>query len=203
MKNKEKIIGSAIILAVLVLFLIVGYFISRPKNTDNNDIFVETDSGNAESTNSSKNSESNKTDTLFVEIKGEVKNPGVYELKKGSRIKDLVKISGGFTQDADTDKIILVKTLKDEDCIMVLKKGQNTSQSSGTVSSISGSGKININTATLEELQKVPGIGPTTAQKIIDYREKNGDFKTIDDLKKIGRIGDKTIAKFKDYIDVR
>lgn len=203
MKTKEKIIGSGVILAILVLFLTVGYFINKPKTSDNSDIFVESSSEKTASSNTEKNTEENKKGTMFVEIKGEVKKPGVYELEKGSRIKDLVKISGGFTEDADTDKVILVKTLKDEDCIVVSKKGQNTSQPLNTVSSVSSSGKIDINTASLEELQKVPGIGPTTAQKIIDYREKNGDFKSIEDLKKVGRIGDKTITKFRDYIDVR
>ncbi|MDP4179005.1 MAG: helix-hairpin-helix domain-containing protein, partial [Bacillota bacterium] len=91
-------------------------------------------------------------------------------------------------------------------CIVVKKKGEagsGNSLASAASSSISSDGKVDINTATKEELDKVSGIGPVTADKIVQYREKNGNYKTIDDLKKIGGIGDKTLEKFKDKLEAR
>lgn len=208
MKKKEKIIGSIAIVIILILFLIMGYFITKPKHVQTNDIFV--DSSGQKSQSSDKSGEVKDRD-IEVEVKGEVRKPGVYILESGSRVKDAVDMAGGFTDSADTDSLILVKKLKDEDCIVIHKKGENAnaaaSAASGGIisgnSSSQGDDQIDINTASLEELDKIPGVGPVTAQKIIDYREKNGPFKSIEDLKKVGRIGDKTLEKIKDKIVVR
>lgn len=188
-KNKKKLIGSLIILLIFIIFLAVGKYISKPaKNITEKDIFTES----AVSTNETKK--------ITVYVNGEVKKPGVYVLDSGSRIGDAVNISGGFTELADTARINLAKKLRDEDYIFIDSKSEkNSSTSSGNTSE----GKVNINTATKEELMTVPGIGEVTAQNIIAYREKNGDFSTLEDLKKVGRIGDKTLEKFKDKIEVR
>lgn len=180
-----------------MIFLGAGYYISRPpKDYNDKEVFNETQS----STENNNNSES-KIITAY--INGEIKNPGVYKMKQNSRIQDLIKKAGGITDGANVLKLNLAKKLKDEDYIYVEKKtnGQTDIPNQSSESSMD-SEKVNINTASKEELKKVPGIGDTTAQKIIDYREKNGEFKTIQDLKKIGRIGDKTIEKMKDKIDV-
>lgn len=208
MKKKEKIIGSIAIVIILILFLIMGYFITKPKHVQTNDIFV--DSSGQKSQSSDKSDEVKGRD-IEVEVKGEVRKPGVYILESGSRVKDAVDMAGGFTDSADTDSLILVKKLKDEDCIVIHKKGESAnaavSAASGGIisgnSSSQGDDQIDLNTASLEELDKIPGVGPVTAQKIIDYREKNGPFKSIEDLKKVGRIGDKTLEKIKDKIVVR
>lgn len=207
MKKKEKIIGSIAIIVIIIVFLIIGLFITKPKHVPTNDIFVDNTSEKSQTTD--KSSELQNKD-IQVEVKGEVKKPGVYVLEYGSRIKDVIDMAGGFTDFADSGSLNLVKKLKDEDCLIIHKKGEAVSASGtasgGIISGESGSGsdeKIDINTATLEELDKIPGIGPVTAQKIIDYREKNGPFKTIQDLKKVGRIGDKTLEKIKDKIVVR
>lgn len=203
MKKKEKIIGSIAIIVIIIVFLIIGLFITKPKHVPTNDIFVDNTSEKSQTTD--KSSELQNKD-IQVEVKGEVKKPGVYVLEYGSRVKDVIDMAGGFTDSADSGSLNLVKKLKDEDCLIIHKKGEAVS-TSGTASGgiISGESdeKIDINTATLEELDKIPGIGPVTAQKIIDYREKNGPFKTIQDLKKVGRIGDKTLEKIKDKIVVR
>jgi competence protein ComEA len=129
-------------------------------------------------------------------------------MKSDSRIQDLVKAAGGSTESANTLKLNLAKKLKDEDYIYVEKKTntpsdlQVQSSTGSSTGSSSDNQKININSASKEELKKIPGIGDITAQKIIDYREENGGFKTIQDLKKVGRIGDKTLEKIKDKIDV-
>ncbi|MHC6179055.1 helix-hairpin-helix domain-containing protein [Clostridium sp. JNZ X4-2] len=206
MKNKKKIIGSIVILAVFSLFLIAGYINSRPVEISENskDIFSEQDT--AENHKSAENS--NYTREITVYINGQVKNPGVYKLKDSSRVENLVKAAGGFTGEADSYKLNLAKKLKDEDYIYVDSKISKDEVSTQSMSGSSGSqtegnGKVNINRGSKEELKTIPGVGDVTAQKIIDYREQNGDFSSVEDLKKIDRIGDKTLDKIRDKIDIR
>lgn len=193
-KYKKKVIGSIIILVIFTAFIVTGYFMSKtPKQESSNDIFVQ-----------SQTTESKNFKELTVYINGEVKNPGVYKVRDGNRIGDLVKLAGGFSQNAETSKLNLAKKLKDEDYVYVEGKSSSSNASTSTQGgTISAEDKVNINTASEEELKTVPGIGDVTAQKIIDYREKNGDFSSIEDLKKIDRIGTKTLDKMKDKIDVR
>jgi len=201
MKTKQKIIGSVVILLVLIGFLVVGIFINKPKShkLEEQDIFVD----------SNQNDTSQKADSkmVIVYIQGEVKKPGVYSLSSGSIVNDLVKAAGGFTDNANSDnKLNLAKKLKDEDYIFVERISEgltDNSNSKATDINIKGTKKVNINNATAAELDTVPGIGPTIAQKIIDYRDKNGQFTSIEELKKVGGIGDKTLNKFRDNIDIR
>lgn len=199
MKSKQKLIGSVVILLLLSVFLLAGFILKKPKahKFNEDDIFVE-----------SVSSESvDKSDEKLVTvcIKGEVMKPGVYRLKPGSIVEDLIKLAGGYTLDANQDsKLNLARKLKDEDYIYVDKKIDLSSvPSSAAAQTDSKDKKININSATLSELDSLPDIGPVTAQKIIDYREKNGYFNSIEDLKKIGGLGDKTIDKFRDMVDIR
>lgn len=199
MKSKKKVIGSIVILVIFIIFLVIGYIMSKPsKYTDAKEVFSET------TTIESKENKESKDITVY--INGEVKNPGVYKLKDNSRVEDLIKASGGFTEGANQYKLNLAKKLKDEDYLYVEKQIEdknNGAAISNSNSSISQDGKVNINRASKEELKTIPGIGDVTAQKIIDYREKNGEFASIEDLKKVGRIGDKTLEKLKDKIDIR
>jgi competence protein ComEA len=205
MRDKKKIIGSIVILSVFALFLIIGYVNSRPSSNTavkSEEVFKDQD-------NAGEGSKSKSDRGITVYVNGEVKNPGVYKLKNDSRIQDIVKEAGGFTAAADTSKLNLAKKLKDEDYIYVDKKGENGANKvesggkGGSSGGVGQDGKVNINKASKEELKTIPGVGDVTAQKIIDYREKNGDFSSIEDLKKVGRIGDKTIEKIKDKIEVR
>ncbi|BAH05852.1 helix-hairpin-helix domain-containing protein [Clostridium kluyveri] len=200
MKYKKKIIGSAVILIIFSLFLIVFYVNSKSiDNVSNNkeEIFKEqSDAGDITEQSSSD---------ITVYINGEVKSPGVYKLKQDSRVQDLVKACGGFTNEANSYKLNLAKKLKDEDYIYVDKKSdnENLQLQNGLQGETSENAKININTATKEELKTIPGIGDVTAQKIMDYREQNGGFSSIEDLKNVDRIGDKTLEKIKDKVDIR
>ena len=169
---------------------------SKSKKVNENDIFVQNDSVVTSEVKDSKN--------LVVEIKGAVKKPGVYTLSSGSRVLDVVNKSDGFTNEADKDSIILVTKLKDSDCIVVKKIGEQ-GKSLGTPGTNSlPNGKLNLSTATIEEIvsAKLPRIGAGTAKKIVDYREKNG-FKSIEDLRKVGGIGEATLNGIKDKIEVR
>jgi competence protein ComEA len=193
MKWNRKIIGSLVIFAVFIICLVVGYFISRPAgNLKEEEMFAEEAGTAAEG-----------VQKLTVYVNGEVNSPGVYSLVTGSRIKDAIEASGGFTESADIKRVNLAKKVRDEDYIFI--DTRDSTQGAGGVSQggISSEGQVNVNTATKEELMTVPGIGEVTAQKIIDYREKNGDFQKIEDLTKVDRIGEKTLAKFKDKIEAR
>lgn len=197
MRDKKKIIGSIVIFIIFSSFLVVGYFISKPsKELDSKEVFNETVS-----------IESKESSEITVYINGEVNNPGVYKLKNDSRIEDLVKIAGGFTTESDKDTLNLAKKLRDEDYVYVDKKSEVKGTQAASQSTINNGigkdNKVNINTATKEELKTIPGVGDVTAQKILDYREQNGRFSSIEDLKNIDRIGDKTLEKMKDKIDVR
>lgn len=138
---------------------------------------------------------------IQVHVAGEVNKPGVYKLDEGSRIMDAVTAAGGFTLKADQNSLNLAKVLEDGEQILIssidASQSQSTQANSGT-----NNGKVNINTADLTLLQTLNGVGPSTAQKIIDYRSANGKFKAIEDLKKVSGIGDKTFEKFKDQICV-
>jgi len=199
MKNKQKIIGSIVILLAFIFFLVVGYFTSHSKNTAKEELTVD-----SVFVQEKDNKEGNEDKMIRIQIKGAVQKPGVYSLGSGSRIEDLVKVAGGFTADADEDSVVLVKKLLDSDCIVIRKKGEAPSNSSDTSSGNSKENqKIDINTATLEDFDRLPGIGPAKAKIILDYREKNGPFNSIDDLKKVKGIGEATVDKFKDMIEVR
>lgn len=139
---------------------------------------------------------------IYVHITGEIKKPGVYKMKAGTRMDDLVKEAGGLTEDADIDLINLSEKLVDEERIIVPAKGasNNTDETSHAASAVQTK-KININTADLNELTSIPSVGEKTAQKIIDYREKK-KFKKIEDIMNIEGIGENKFKNMKDYISV-
>lgn len=151
------------------------------------------------SSNISKND-----DRIGVYISGEVKNTGVYYLKKDSRITDLINICGGLTEEADVSKINPAQKLNDSDKIIIPKKEENLNTESiedTNESDINVQEKININTATKDELTRLNGIGEATANKIINYRNKN-KFKEIEDIMNVPGIGEAKFNNIKDYICV-
>lgn len=144
---------------------------------------------------------------VFVDIKGAVLYPGVYELQQDQRIRDAVQLAGGYTEDADTQLINHAQKVQDEMVIYIPKKGEPLEE--GTTNFITmpaennnNEQKININKADVAALSTLPGIGPSKAQSILSYREENGLFQTIDDLKNVSGIGDKTFEKLQDSITV-
>lgn len=141
---------------------------------------------------------------IYVEIKGEVKSPDVYEIEEGSIIKDLIDKAGGLTEKANIEKINRAKKLNDNELIMI-PNDSNINEVSGSDfvnTTEEASGKININTADTSKLKEIPGVGDVKAKSIIDYREKNGGFKSIEDIKNIDGIGEKTFEKIKDSITI-
>ncbi|MBF0715262.1 helix-hairpin-helix domain-containing protein [Gemelliphila palaticanis] len=147
----------------------------------------------------SKEEEKQIPEKIFIDIKGAVNNPGVYEFTKDDRIKDAVEKAGGTLADADLTTINLSQKLKDQMLIVIPKVGEKVDSNS---SSNSNQNTININLATKEELMKITGVGETKAKAIIDYRENKGEFKKKEDITKVKGIGKGTFEKIKDEIDV-
>ena len=161
-------------------------------------------------------------ETIFIDIKGEVNSPGVYEMQLGDRVIDAVQMAGGFTDEATTDNVNLSKKLKDESVIIIpsyLKDYENVaikndyeidinddivqSEKNESDEKIeSSSNLININTASVVELMSLDGIGESKAKAIIEYRDINGDFENILDIKNVSGIGESIYEKIKDYITV-
>lgn len=145
------------------------------------------------------------TNNKFIEVYicGEVNKPGVYKMVDGDRVNDLIKAAGGFTNKADLESVNLAIKLKDEDYIKIPSKVilENTSEVL-TNTQTNKQGKININTAGVEELKTLPRIGDSIAKRIIDYRSKNGRFKRIEDIKNVSGIGEKMFENIKDLICV-
>ncbi len=145
---------------------------------------------------------------IYVYVCGAVKSAGVYSVARGSRLYEVVELAGGFTDDADETCLNLAREVQDGEQLVVLTKEERAMmpvQQAGQVmaeGSASAEGLVNINTATAAELTSISGIGASRAQAIIEYREKNGGFKSIDDIKKVDGIKDGLFSKIKDKITV-
>lgn len=139
---------------------------------------------------------------IFVDIKGAVKNPGVYQMKVGDRVKDALDAAGGLTDEADSQKVNLAKRLEDQMVIVVSKVGEEAEEipAGATSKEEAKEGKVNINTATVEELKTLKGVGEKKAEAIIEYRKKNGSFQTKEDLMKVRGIGKKLFESFQERI---
>ncbi len=129
---------------------------------------------------------------IVIDIKGAIIFPGVYTVKKNSLLKDVITVAGGFTSNADIEKVNLVKEVEANEMIIIPFKG----------SSSSSSNLININTASLKELTQIPKIGETKAKAIIEYRVKNGPFNKISDITKVSGISETIFNQIKTLITV-
>ncbi len=143
---------------------------------------------------------------IRVHVSGAVRQPAVYELSPGSIVQDAVNAAGGPTSDADLDAINLAVELRDQQQVYVPRQGETSPPPpvSGSDSASGGSGgaPVNINTATAAELETLPRIGPTMAQRIVDYRQTEGPFQTVEDLQNVPGIGPATFEGLKDLVTV-
>ena len=140
-----------------------------------------------------------KEKEIWVYVCGQVTAPGVYELENNSRVFQAVQAAGGFTQDADLNAVNQAEKVEDGQQIYIPSLQEKEEDSSGKTSD----GKIDINTATLEELQTLPGIGQSKAESIVRYREEKGKFKKEEDLMEIEGIKNGVFQKIKDKIVVK
>ena len=137
------------------------------------------------------------TTDIFVHVTGAVAKPGVYAAEVGSRVFDIVAMAGGFTKKADQASVNLARLVSDGEQLLVFERASTTNTTTSTSSSSAGSMAgtlISLNRATQSELEELPGVGPTLAQRIIDWRSANGGFKSLEDLLEVGGIGDKLFA---------
>lgn len=213
--NNKKIILTVItivsIIIIYKLFTKEDSYIENIKENNNIEINQE---------NSISTKEENKSQKIIIHITGQVKNEGIYELEENSRIADCIEKAGGLTNEANIKEINLAYILEDGMKIYIPKIKEdyknvdntdayvskensdidNSDKNINTSKSTSKTTKININTASQTELETLPGIGTSTALKIINYRKENGKFNNIEDIKKVSGIGDSKFSKIKDLI---
>lgn len=128
---------------------------------------------------------------ISVHVVGEVYNPGLYELPLGSRVSDVIDLAGGFSEDASAASINLARILIDGEQIIV-KSGVEHQQEMDS--------KISINDSDADQLDQLPGVGPSIASKIVDYRERNGPFRSLEQLTEVSGIGPKMLENIKDLV---
>lgn len=166
-----------LIIVALILFSSCG-----KAETTINEAYIMTDSSDNELLYED-------TDTVIAQIDGAVNAPGVYEISVGLRVRDLVEAAGGMREDAALESINLAEVVTDGLRYHILTIEEYEASRTGS------SAKININTATIEQLMTLAGIGESKARSIIEYREKNGTFKSVEDLLKVSGIKRGTLDK--------
>lgn len=211
MEKKQYLLIGTIILGVFIYYLVND----APDDTIQmleEEIFVENEEEIRQQVDSNDDKIVEQPIIIKVDLKGAVQKPGVYTAQEGERVIDLINRAGGFLDDADQTKINLSQKVADEMVIYVPKVGEDSNvmeqvasffqpQQSGNEAS--SDGKVNINQADSTLLQTLPGIGPSKAEAIIEYRETNGPFKMIEDIMNISGIGEKTFEKLKNSITVQ
>lgn len=206
LNKKQKII---VVVLIIIMCIVIGYYIiSKTEKYDYSDIekisnIIEEDQEVDDNIIENK---------IVIHITGEVEEEGVIELEKGARISDAIEEAGGTTKEADLSNVNLAYSLsdgqkvkipnineKDEEIIVVEEKAGDNIIIEGNKSKEE---KININKAAQTEIETLPGIGPSTALKIINYRNEHGKFKNIEDIKNVSGIGDSKFENIKEYICV-
>ncbi len=219
----KKFNKKIILVSIIIIFIIgVYYLFIRDRDYLESDssinIFLNTNEEDEGIGN--KISITEDKEKIVIYVAGAVKNEGIYELDENSRIADCIEKAGGLTDDANIKDINLafvledgmkvyipknseINEVKDDTSTYVSKENGSTNTGTSTSKNTSAkSSKININTANQTDLETLPGIGPSTAQKIINYRKENGKFSSIEDIKKVSGIGDSKYSKIKDYITI-
>lgn len=200
-ENFKKII-IIIILIVSISFFIYFKFQNNEEEFYYNEVLMEE--------NSTVLEENIEKEKIKVYITGEINLPGVKELELGARLEDLINVAGGLTKEADIKKVNLAYQLEDGQKIYIPNINDETDEiittenGEGIIENLEESSEVvNINKADIEDLLKLPGVGESLAQRIINYREENGKFKNIEDLKNVSGIGEKKFESLKEYIVVK
>ncbi|WP_430603867.1 competence protein ComEA [Enterococcus sp. DIV0724b] len=197
-KYKQYIFGG-IILLIVACSIIVFFLVNATSNKQPDDelaipLFSSSQSNETES----------YSQQIYVDIKGAVVKPGMYEGNANMRVWDAVMLAGGVSDTADTKQVNFSERIVDQMIIYVPKIGEEVEvpekSSASQESQSKDTSKINLNQASETELQTLPGVGQKKAQEIIRYREENDGFKSIEDLKNISGFGEKTFDKLKESI---
>ena len=210
---KNRKIQYLVIILFLIIFLIVFICIKNGNVVGGSSLeALDYDNNITENDNEQFNNYKNDTSKIVIHIAGAVKKEGVYEIMEGSRVADVIEIAGGLLDDSDISSVNLAEIVYDGTKIYIPKKNEeikndsqivnnnkvdNDNSSNKNNKTSTNSQKININSATQTELETLPGIGPSTAMKIIEYRNNNGKFKNIDEIRKVTGIGENKYEKIK------
>lgn len=203
----DKIKNKKIIVIVSIIFVIILFVFFNNNKDDEVEIIEQIENKVDTSIEESKD-----VKQIIVHITGCIKKQGVVEIDEGSRIIDVIEAAGGITEEADITKVNLAYIVKDAQKIYI--PSIYDEQDIEYITSNNGenvivenkyegeSNMVNINTATQTELEGLSGIGPSTALKIINYREENGKFKSIEEIKEVPGIGDAKFNSIKDMIEI-
>lgn len=203
----EGIMGDkkSLIKILTIVMILLAAIVLRIHDAGKADISIETSDAAEEIEYSGESEESSEQiRVLFVDISGAVEEPGVYQVSEGTRLFEVIDMAGGLSEDADADHVNRAAFVEDGQKIIIPVKGsaQEGETASANVSSAdAGSGLININTASADELKSLNGIGDVMAERIIEYRSSNA-FKSKEDIMSVEGIGSKTYEKIKDRIAV-
>ena len=214
--------GNRIVVAIgvaVIVCLVAGFGVARLVQAGDEAAFViESSSSSSSQDGQAPDEEATPPASVVVYVSGAVTTPGLVEIPEGSRVGDALTAAGGFDETADSSALNLARVVEDGEQIDVPTREERSAQESaatagpgsGAPSGSSASspassktnGLVNINTATQAELESLPGVGPSTAQKIIDDRTANGPFKKKEDLKRVSGIGEKKYASLESNITV-
>ena len=214
LNKKQKIILS--ILASIIIISIGYYVYSKDEKYEELEIDENIQISNENNNNTNinneqlENQEEENKETIVVHVSGAVNKEGIVELEENSRIADAIEKSGGLKDDANMNEVNLAYKLEDGMKIYIPSNKDQEVQEKSNISSViesnatnkKANSKVNINTAPQEELDSLPGIGPSTALKIINYRKEHGKFSKIEELKNVSGIGDSKFNQLKDLITV-
>lgn len=204
--KKWLLLGSGAFMVILITLLVGIYLMVNKKAQVDTTMWEETSLTTTAEVATDATKERTET-MIYVDIKGAVKVPGIYQLKNQQRIWDALALAGGVSEEADTAQVNYAQKVKDQMIIYVPKKGESVEQSLETLQESAPAQqnqeeKINVNTATEAELQTISGIGAKKAQEIIRFRDEQGPFKTVEELKNVPGIGEKTVERLKDMLTV-
>lgn len=204
--KKWLLLGSGASIVILITLLVGIYLMVNKEPRVDTTMWEETSLTTTAEVATDATKERAET-MIYVDIKGAVKVPGIYQLKNQQRIWDALALAGGVSEEADTVQVNYAQKVKDQMIIYVPKKGESVAQSLETLQESAPAQqnqeeKINLNTATEAELQTISGIGAKKAQEIIRFRDEQGPFKTVEELKNVPGIGEKTVDRLKDMLTV-
>ncbi len=191
------------IIICIIVFIVGIIFIKNITNNENNSEVLIENMSNTYITELEKK----EVNMIKVHVAGAVQNPGIISIEEGSRLVDAIEKAGGFTEDADTSNLNFAYVIQDGEKIYIYNEDEAKEiEEKGIAIDDSNvetkEQKVNVNTATKEELETIPGIGPALAERIIEYRNKNGKFKSVEELKNVSGIGDKKFENIKEKVRV-
>lgn len=208
--EKYPIMLAVIILVFSLLCILIMFIVFSTKHKENIKVDDIVLASSLETSKESNDTLPSRTEnTIVVDIKGAISVEGTYQMKVGDRVVDVIKKAGDFTDNADKTSVNLAQKVTDEMMIYVARQDEQRSllmssnfRSSGTENKTEVKKKLNLNTASENDLQNISGIGKKKAEDIVAYREEHSRFSSIDELKNISGIGDKTLEKLQEEVSV-